>query len=156
MGSPDPALGRHWLAGGILVPVVFVAGFWLADPGPIDDPQPNRSGQVHIASVENNHTERVMIVIFTVDEERRIVDGNASTLPPSVENDYGLLDCRDGDQVANRLRILANTDGEPRYEIEEFVELEEGDCGERGGGLYTLRIEQEARLNISESGQRSP
>lgn len=85
--------------------------------------------------------------MFTVTAEEVMVEGNASTLPPGTEQGYGLLACSAEGYQANRLRIQASTDGEPGYEIERFVELEEGDC-QPGGGVGI-------RLVIARDGGRS-
>lgn len=100
---------------------------WSGEQDQVSQPG---AGQVHIASVENNHTERVQVVVFTVTEDEAMVDGNASSVMVGDEEDFGLLNCRDGDRVASHLRVQVNTDGEPGYEIEESVELGEWDCGD--------------------------
>lgn len=113
-------------------------------------------GQGHFASVENNHTEFVDVVAFTVTERRMIVDGNASTVPPGPVEDFGLLDCRDGKAVASRLRVLVSMEGEAGYEIEEFVELTEGDCGDGGAPCFTSRLLDGRGLLLKRGGEDPP
>lgn len=140
-------LSRVSIGAGVLAVAVALAGLWAIGFGPGQDAQTERSGEVHIASVENNHTERVEVAVFTVTDTEAKVDGNASTVPPGTEEDFGLLDCRDGEFVADRLRILVSTDGEPGYEIERLVELEEGDCGP-GGRIFRLGMDGEGHLFV--------
>jgi hypothetical protein len=110
-------------------------------------------GAVDIASVEHGHDRKTKVVVFTVTEHEMMVDGNASTLPPGVEMSFGLLAYQDSQAVASQLRIQLITDGEPGYQIERFVELEEGDCAEGGGAAFGLTVQRGGNLTVAQSGE---
>lgn len=136
----------------MLAVAVAVAGLWAIGFEPGQDAQTERSGELHIASVENNHTERVEVAVFTVTDTEAKVDGNASTVLPGSEEDFGLLDCRDGEFVADRLRVLGSTDGEAGWEIERFVELEDGDCRPASVQAFTIAVDKAESLVIERAG----
>lgn len=137
-------MGRSWIRSGVatvLVVVVLVAAVGWTWPG--GDLEAYR-GQIEIAEVQNNRTDRAEISVLTVQPEgvrgaevEIVVDALRVTLDPGSSQGSTLLACTDGDHVASTLKVVVeSTQGAAGHE--SIVPLRPADCRPGGGASFPI------------------
>lgn len=129
---------RKWLLL-VLVAASTLAGATLFTDDSVDQQPADRSGQVHIASVENAYDQEAWVNVMTVDESKaEPVDSYSATLKPGESEEVGLLDCEKGNLTATMLTAIVRPMEEPTEQQSRNLGLTAESCQAGGGPSYRV------------------
>lgn len=125
----------------VLASVVAIAVWWTWPGGGLEGYQ----GEIEIAEVQNNRTDRVQISILAIQpegvrdaEEDIVVDAIRPVLDPGEARGSTLLSCTGSGHIASTLKVVVRSN-QTGDEDMSLVPLDPEDCQPGGGTSFSVK-----------------